>query len=454
MNSIAAHLCAAVALMTVLLAPAVARAQVVVGDVIDRDGSTRIGGVVVLLLDAEGRVAAQALSRPDGGFVLRAPSAGVYRVRALRIGYGPTESAPFSVSATGTTRAPVTLAGAPVRLDSIRVVGRRECAGHRDSTQAAFRVWEELRKALAATALTSAQPYDMQLLTIKRRLDRAGRVRGADSTIRSGPTNSSFTSLSADSLERVGYVVRHGSELVFHGPDATALLAEPFAATHCMRLVHSEASTGERAGWLGLAFEPVARRSVADIEGTIWLDPRSAELRELEFRYVGGPRLTSWDRGGGRVSFMRLPTGGWIVRDFALRMPVSTFRADETAGEVMQVARDGRLVWARRVVSITLRLLDSANHAPIVGARLWLVGIDRSVTTDSTGRAAFDSIPPGTYRLRVSLPAPAAASERERALDLDVPIAPRVDIEVRVPLAPRQRAEFIPFAPSRTSLAF
>jgi hypothetical protein len=66
---------------------------------------------------------------------------------------------------------------------------------------------------------------------------------------------------------------------------AQALLSDPFLDAYCFRL----ANDAPEPGLVGLAFEPVRRRDVADITGTLWLDAADARLRYLEFAYTWAP---------------------------------------------------------------------------------------------------------------------------------------------------------------------
>ena len=75
-----------------------------------------------------------------------------------------------------------------------------------------------------------------------------------------------------------------------------------------------------KSGLIGVAFEPVKQRRDTDIEGVLWVDRESAQLRYLEFRYTP----ISWrgrELSGGKVEFHQLPSGAWIVRRWSIRMP-------------------------------------------------------------------------------------------------------------------------------------
>ena len=114
---------------------------------------------------------------------------------------------------------------------------------------------------------------------------------------------------------------------------------------------------------MGLSFEPEPRRRLPDVQGVLWLDEGTAELRALEFSYTRVPEGVNDKRIGGTVEFLRLPSGAWIIRRWELRMPrlvvqpltppyaasqrrvlVGGFR--DAGGEVLEIhALDGRRVY-------------------------------------------------------------------------------------------------------------
>jgi hypothetical protein len=76
-----------------------------------------------------------------------------------------------------------------------------------------------------------------------------------------------------------------------------------------------------KPGKIGIEFEPVQGRTIGEIKGVLWVDQSTAELRELIFRYVNAGLMERF-RAGGFARFRRLPSGAWIVDDWALRAPV------------------------------------------------------------------------------------------------------------------------------------
>jgi hypothetical protein len=54
----------------------------------------------------------------------------------------------------------------------------------------------------------------------------------------------------------------------------------------------------------------------------MWLDAENSELRRLDFRYENLDLDVDTSRLGGTVEFDRLPSGAWIVRRWAIRVPM------------------------------------------------------------------------------------------------------------------------------------
>jgi len=177
---------------------------------------------------------------------------------------------------------------------------------------------------------------------------------------------------------------------------------------------------------------------VPDIEGVLWLDAVSAELRYLDFTYTRLPYEIQLQNIGGRVEFERLPSGPWIVRRWWIRMPVvgqrsrrfSDFTTEsylaaikEDGGYVSDVRTlDGEPVARRGVATLSGRVLNLRNAQPVPGANIVLVGTEHNTTTDGQGDFRFGYLPEGTYRL----------SYGPRTLDAIGYVPPLVEVELTI----------------------
>lgn len=336
-------------LLVLLLLPAALGAQAVHGTLREQAGGRPIGGAVVVLLDGAGTQLSGTLTDAAGRFLLKAPAPGAYRLRAERIGFRSVLSPALSLSAGDTLEHDLVAPAEAIRLEGVAVGGERRCVRRPAEGMRAATLWEEARKALNAAALTQDQELvRFRVRRFQRRLDpQFLRVQGEETSLRTLYGSSPFASLPADDLARNGYRRADGDGWVYYAPDAHVLLSDAFLDTHCFRVRRGEKET---RGLVGLAFEPLRSQRVSDIEGVLWLDARTAELRFVEFGYTRIP-LPRDAAQGGRVEYERLPGGAWIVRRWWIRMPLLAQRAQsdalslvgvlETGGEVEQVRGPG-----------------------------------------------------------------------------------------------------------------
>lgn len=437
---IARHLTTAV---LTLFMPSFAGAQVVRGRAVALGGQPA-GGVVVLLEDSLGVTVRRSMTATDGRFVLSAPGAGNYSLRTMRLGYRSAHVRLPSLATGHDTIMEIALEPVPLRLARVVVRARRNCGGTADNTQAA-ELWGVVRTALEAQALTAASAnYRMKTRITDAEMDVLGNALGPRSTrYREGPAVQPFVSASPESLASQGYVTSNrgpvdwrslaerGSdgELMFRGPDAAVLLSDHFARGHCLELVASP-DTGQSL--LGLAFRPIRpSRGLVDIKGVMWVDRQTSELRQITFSYDPIPRAI--DGGiGGSIGYVALPTGGWVLSEWAIRMPLLQRTAvgvpdggtgrmrnewrllrtgtHVTRGEVLDVRRDGVPLWTAltgRVVmriasaerggaspaQIRLGILPSAGDTTKITSRPG--GGIRLLTPDSLGRYEAGSLSSG-----------------------------------------------------------
>lgn len=295
-------------------------AQTVRGQLVDSVSRTPLGGAFLTLVDQGGAERARTLTDQNGQFILNAPSPGTYHLRSKRIGFRPYVSAALALRAGEVTTVAAAVDPIPIPLREVVVAGDRQCDVEAGASVAAL--WEEVKEALAVVAWTSRVPgYWYELTMFERDLNAGGRRNGVDSVWRHvGYQQVSFRSAPADVLASTGYVVVNEADWVYYAPDADVLLSDPFLRTHCFE---TKVGRGETDRLVGLAFSPARDRTLPDVTGTLWVDRETSELRHLEFTYTRLPERVVAPRAGGRVDFMRVPTGAWIVRDWVIRMPVA-----------------------------------------------------------------------------------------------------------------------------------
>ena len=279
------------------------------------DGS-RIAGALIALMDSTQTVVREGVSNEDGMRVLRAPP-GAYRVRVRRIGFLPYLSDPVSVAPGSDILLRVN--SPRVLLQTIVVTSRSRCGAIDSGERILAVVWDEVAKALRTSQLVARDFSDYSAsFTYRKTLDARRVVVSSDTTFRPVGSTKPFSGRDASYLTTRGYVT--GDEAagwVIYAPDEAVLLSDQFAASHCFRVVRDKARKGE----VGIEFKPVPGRQVPDIAGVLWVDERSAELRELIFRYVNAGALERF-RAGGFAGFRRVPSGSWIVDRWALSAPI------------------------------------------------------------------------------------------------------------------------------------
>ncbi len=295
-----------------------ASAQTVRGLLTDSVSRTPLPGAFLTLVDASGVERARVMTNQAGEFVVTAPAAGSYRLRSKRIGFRPYMSPALTLTAGETISYKAAIDPIPVALAQVVVQGERQCDVESGASVAA--VWEEVHEALAAVSWTSRNPgYWYAIARFERETTPGGSARGRDSTWRDdGYRRVPIQSAPPDQLEREGFVVVDSAGSTYHGPDADELISDPFLRTHCFE---TKSGRGETEGLIGLAFSPARGRTLPDITGTLWIDRTTAMLHHLDFSYTRLPDGFVAPRAGGRIEFLRVPSGAWIVRDWVIRMP-------------------------------------------------------------------------------------------------------------------------------------
>ncbi len=404
----------------VLLAHALpATGQVVRGRLVERGQDIAVATAMMSLTDSAGALVAQTLTRRNGLFHLAASGPGSYRLRADRIGYATTFSDFFALAAGDTLALDMEVPVEAIALAGLTAEGDGRCRMRPEDGLAVAKVWEEARKALAAAAWTQERGmYRYEMLRTRLELDPEGRrvvseKRKYEDEYRKAP----FVSAPAEDLVSQGFAILSSQESFYRAPDAGVLLSDPFLDTHCFRLAERR-----RAGLVGLEFEPVPGRRVAEIEGTLWLDESSARLQRLDFRYRNlnlPDELVDADPGGW-VEFKEMPNGTWIVESWRIRMPKPgvrnhwrTGRAVATldgitveGGDVLEVHGADEEVVAPgsdaggRIAGIVFDSLQGG----LEGAQVFVEGANYAVTANREGRFEIAHLSPGLYSLNFSVP--------------------------------------------------
>jgi hypothetical protein len=306
---------------------------------LDGGPGDRLAGALVALLDSSGAVHAEVLSNARGAVTLTAPP-GSYRLRVRRVGFRPWFMESVRLPHVGVLNVPVQ--STRVVLNTMVVSAKAECGIVAADAVTLAEVWEEIAKALRASQLTANDRSAMGTMSVYvREIDARGVVVKADTSHSAAGGGRPFGSIDPASLVRDGYV--RGNEAKgweYFGPDETVLLSRGFAETHCFRLIRDDRRSGE----IGMAFEPSASRKLPDIDGILWLDENTSELKEMTFTYVNAD-IVSRFRPSGFTRFRRMPSGAWIVSEWRVRMPRLARRAGSWQNDLIgHIEKGGRLV--------------------------------------------------------------------------------------------------------------
>ncbi len=429
-----------------LLAPPLS-AQLVRGAVTERGSGAPLAGVVLTLVDDEGRTVVAGLSDAGGAYELRAPRAGRYALLVKRIGVRPTRTAPFALAADEARREPIEVDAVVPALGAVRVTERASCRQPKDGDPRLVALWEDVRAALTASVLTAQRAESGRVTRFSRDVDAgSGRVVRDERRTSIETIGHLFRSLPAAQLASDGYIVqRADGSTDYYAPDADVLLSEEFLAAHCFRLV---SGVGARAAFNGLAFSPTRESERPDVAGVLWLDGASSELRELEFTYTalppGVPGDAARDGLGGRVRFARLSDGRWIVDDWRIRMPRAAATGNsagetrltlyhDAGGSVESGVTAATAASTPTGASIAGTVFDSVAGAPAAGVTVTLEGTALVATTGADGRFSLVGVPAGAYAIGLSTPAFDSLGLVVPSPFLDVPASGTMRVRLALP---------------------
>lgn len=446
------------------------RAQSVRGVVRGAESGAPFSGLVVVLRDTSANDLAQAVTTSSGAFVLRAPAAGPYTVRVRRIGFRPSDVR-VRLRHADTTLV-ITMSEVPARLTAVVTHSSGQCRAHPDSASATWALWDAAEIAMLNASITMREErYHFDAEYARRwydmNPDALRDIAIRDSTIRDSKP---WTTVRPEVVERSGFAVETPGVMTVIAPDLPVLLSRNFLDEHCFAI---HAASAAKPDLVGLDFAPISRGRFVDIRGTFWLDRQSGEIRYLDYHYDGFPFSMRDTLAGGRVGFVHLSTGAWVLSNWWIRAPVPPqtyltqaavinrthsrpveagdphFRAVEftvTGGGVRTVrgddSADSLPIWSAPVSTVRAILSTQSGHelAPVGGATIRLVGTRRQGVTDSSGVARVEGLLEGEYIAEVTSPLQAALLLPPTRLTFTA--VPPAEAEVRaLVLSPQQAVQ-------------
>jgi hypothetical protein len=389
------------------------------GVVRDSTSGAPLAGAIVTVLDSAARVGARSLTRADGQFAVTTTPAS-RRLRVVRIGYRPVD---LPIPAMQAAPIGIAMGHLPPMLDAVRVVGRELCPGSAERG-AAFELWEQARTGLLATVVArELNPAQAKTVTYDTHLaPNDQRVRLQTKNYVSGRTTRPFVAPATPAFfARFGYMIENGGSRIFNAPDADVLIDESFAATHCFGLRGPDTAHPRQ---VGLTFSPApGRDTLVDVDGIIWLDATTPQLRSLDFAFTSLEPAATDAGAGGHIEFQTMANGvsfiqWWNIRIPLLRAPqpnsnvrraqpigrlrrtdMTELRLDQifdAGGVVLDASWPDGTKWSAPRSVVTGVVTSKANGKPVASAVVDLQGTPDTVRTDSTGHFRIETLP-GRY---------------------------------------------------------
>lgn len=447
----------------------VALAQTIRGTVVSRAQPGGVTGAVVVLIDSANTAAARALSAAHGEFTLRAPGHGAYRLRALRIGFRPSTTDLGSVASD--TTIVIRMEDVAVPLPSVTTNERTRCQTQSEAGLALAQLWSDATTALLATAITrDGAQYRFDLVDHTRVYDfGSGTLLGIEISDTGSYGTRSWSSLPPEQLRANGYVIHGADNTSFIAPDLETLVSNYFVETHCFRL-----ASGETDPLIAIDFEPAKDFGHAELRGTIRLDRSSHELKDLAFRYSNLETAEADSAAGGDVHFARLATGGWVMTDWSIRIPMFRLVTQQSltqtvappvavrpvpgasrpqapivtsqhrlipthlrvaGGALRTVLLDTTSVWSRAPHAIDVRVQTSSGSTSYARGEVaaYLVGSRYAALPDTAGVATFRGLVPGSYFIDVGSRELDVLGWPRTRVRVDVDTSARTVADVRLP---------------------
>ena len=305
-----------------------AGAQVVRGFISENATGAPVPGALVTLVDSTGHEYARGITAVSGSFTLAGSPGGTRQVQVARIGFRAWRSPSFTGTASDTVKLRLLVEDMPVQLPELTARSERSCAALADATDRVVVLWEEARKAISLADL-SYQRDPMQYRVDRRSSRSDAEEHLISDSIRSVNLQARWPveALPAGALLSGGFVQRDKTgSLVYYGPDLSVLYAPQFLATHCLAAVAGDGGSN----LVGVSYRPAAQGGPSDVEGVVWLDATTLQLRSLEFRYTGLAHWVPAGSAGGELHFLRMDDGRWVIDRWRMRAPIPHVRGLDT----------------------------------------------------------------------------------------------------------------------------
>lgn len=303
------------------------------------------GTLVIAERVADGQVVGRAVTGARGTWQLRVTADSIV-IRALRIGFAPHVLGTVRLAAGERRELNATLPVTPVALPAVRTAADTRCRVRPESASLVASVFHEARTALAASQLIAPDgpvrtrvrlseevlsPFDDEVMETEYREYTTDALR----PYRTAPVDSLLEfGFVTRVLEPFHHHARNETAVEYRVPSVDLFLDDRFLDEYCLRLVESPT---EHPDWIGVGFRPARTRPITLLEGTLWIDRRTSELRRMEFGYAGLHGSEVRKNPGGWLEFSRLERGLWFVSRWMLRVPALGTWRERRGGSNYQV---------------------------------------------------------------------------------------------------------------------
>lgn len=400
------------ALLLLLAATATAEAQELRVRVKEPGRPNLAVGVLVSLRNADGVTIAAGVTN-DAGRVRLPAQPGSYQLLVERPGFADTSQT-------------ITLGGGLDSLTITHAARRPALAARLLAVPAgcpvpgtipadAAGLWAEASKTLRTVAVTEdGGTATFSLAAFQRTISTALKKDDEQINTLLGAANRPANAASAALLATEGYLAAQGGG-AWRAPDVAVLASAEFVQTHCFGVV---TGVEGREGYTGLRFVAAPSTRV-DIEGTMWIDPVSRELKTIDYHFTGVSADWHPERFGGSLEIHRSEIGFWVTRFWYQRIPrveAGKLRGyHEDGAEVVAVTATidttDRIAVAqaivkqenevrRRVAKLAGTVVDTLGY-PVGEAEVTILGTDRTTNSSRDGSFGIDGLPPGMQIVRV-----------------------------------------------------
>lgn len=329
------------ALALLLAAPSALGAQEVRGRLLREPDGAPLVEALILLIDDLHRERARTVTSASGGFALKAPADGRYRVRVQRIGQRGWESAPLELAASGVAQVSLHVPDVPVVLPELEVLAQRPRCGVTLGDASVGAALLEAAQTALGLAEAEANHGRRTYVTANYRRTEDAAGNGRDSSVVRGQLSGwPIQTAAPDSLRAHGFVdgdwpapnlvSRREVGPTYYGIDARVLFTDWFLASHCI-VVDTASDARNGSATLLAQFRPAkGTRTAASLTGQLVFDRATLALRVLRFEFVNQAAWAPRGSARGEVRFARLPDGAWVPVRWYLRAPLPAVTADRT----------------------------------------------------------------------------------------------------------------------------